>query len=134
MSTKPPATPFWPERTGHDRRRFSRHEEALYVRLTRNGAGPGDRCELLDIAEGGMRVRPPESADFPIDATVMVEFPLGRTSSRVQTHAIVRARGDDPPELHLEFYDDSPLFRQTVLACIVSWGSAPVEDRRTSRP
>jgi len=131
MSRKRPATQFWPERGGHDRRRFSRHEEALFVRLTRNGAGPGDRCELLDISEGGIRLRPPESAELPIDATVVVEFPLGRTSSRVQTHAIVRGRSEDPAEIHLEFYDDSELFRQTVLACIVSWGSSPAEDRRT---
>jgi len=134
MSVKTPATEFWPQRSGGDRRKFARHEDALYVRLTRNGSGPGERCELLDISEGGMSVATPMGLELPTDSTVVVEFPLGRTASRVQTHAIVRGtRSDDPPAINLEFYDDSTLFRQTVLSCIVSWGSKRSGDRRGPR-
>ena len=100
------------------------------MRLTRNGSGPGERCELVDISEGGMNVAAPAGLELPIDSTVVIEFPLGRTASRVQTHAIVRSRSEGPGEIHLEFYDDSPLFRQTVLACIVAWGSKATPDRR----
>ncbi len=134
MSGKTPATEFWPERSGGDRRRFARHEDALYVRLTRNGSGPGERCELMDISEGGMSVATPMGLELPIDSTVVVEFPLGRTASRVQTHAIVRGiQTEEPASINLEFYDDSALFRQTVLSCIVSWGSKRADDRRTPR-
>lgn len=135
MSAKPPATAFWPQRAGGDRRRFARHDDALYVRLTRNGSGPGERCELIDISEGGMSIATPEGLDLPIDTSVVLEFPLGRTASRIQTHAIVRSFCEgDQSEVHLEFYDDSALFRQTILACIVSWGSKPTPDRRHPRP
>jgi len=134
MSGKPPATEFWPLRSGGDRRRFARHEDALYVRLMHDGAGPAERCELIDISEGGLNVLAPEGLALAIDSTVLVEFPLGRTASRVQTHAIVRGSSrEHPDELHLEFYDDSALFRQTVLSCIVSWGSKPTPDRRDRR-
>lgn len=131
MSGKPPAVQFWPTRSGSDRRRHRRHRDAFYVRLMRKGAASSERCELLDISEGGMGVLAPEGLDLPHDTIVTVEFPLGRSSSRLQTHCIVRALPDGEPNVvHLEFYDDSALFRQTVLACIVSWNARPVRDRR----
>src|SRR5262245_18578482 len=123
MAGKKPAVQFWPTRTGADRRRHQRHGDAFYVRLMRSGASSAERCELIDISEGGMGVQVPEGLELQDETTVLVEFPLGRSASRLQTHCIVRAHPDvatQPGRVHLEFYDDSALFRQTVLACIVS--------------
>src|SRR5262245_19934607 len=95
MSGKPPAVQFWPTRSGSGRHGHRRHKDAFFVRLMRKGAASAERCELLDISEGGMGVRVPDDLELPHDTIVMVEFPLGRSSSRLQTHCIVRALPDE---------------------------------------
>ena len=122
---------FSPERSGADRRRARRHDDAFFVRVFLEGGEDVGVCEILDVSELGLGVVAPASFTLPEEGTVLVEMPLGRSSSRVQTRCIVRGVSSGvSPRVHLEFFDDSLVFRQILRFAIESWESQPVEDRR----
>ena len=127
-----PTHTFSPVRSGEDRRSRKRHEDAFYVRVLPEDAEDGELCELLDISEGGMGVMTPKEFELAPRSTIRVEFPLGRSPSKILTRCHVRAvSGDGPePRAHLEFLDTSPLFRATVASAIRSWDSRFTHDRR----
>lgn len=120
------------QRSGEDRRKTRRHEDAFYVRLFPEGSDLGELCELLDISEGGLGAMPPKGVEFRLKSTIRVEFPLGRSPSKIQTRCIVRGDSGEGAErrIHLQFFDDSALFRETVARAIESWASRPTADRR----
>ncbi len=118
----------WPlERWGFPRtgnRRSPRHQDRFHVWLLDEATERSELCEVSDISVGGMAVRGGESLDLSGGDTVLVEFPLGRSCSRIQTRCALRdsdVKADDV--LRLTFLDDSDFFHETVSVAMAMWAS-----------
>ncbi len=120
------------QRQQGDRRSAPRHLDRFYVRAIADDGQQSEVCELRNISTGGMAVAPPKQLPAEVGATLIVELPLGRSMSRLHTRCTVRERSEkeDAATLHLQFLDRSPIFVDTLEACIASWESRPQPDRR----
>ena len=122
---------YAPQRSGHDRRHTPRHEDRFSVHLMSESGQPGELCNLRDVSTGGMALVGPEDAGLLDGPTVLVEFPLGRSSSRVRTRCkVVDRTHKDGDTVHLQFLDESEFFRATLQGCIDSWEARRIPDRR----
>jgi hypothetical protein len=106
-----------------------RHEDRFSVRLRADESSPFELCELRNVSTGGMAVLFPGELSLPGGASVLIEFPLGRSASRVQSRCLVRGQSlaADGTTVHLQFLDTSPVFIETLRSCIASWESRPGE-------
>ncbi len=119
------------QRRDHDRRRVPRHEDLFSVHLMSESGEPGELCDLRDISTHGLGLAGPDDDGLLDGPTVLVEFPLGRSSSRIRTRCrFVERTNKERDTVHLEFLDESEFFRATLRGCIESWEARLLPDRR----
>jgi len=117
--------------TGPDRRKSPRHEDCFYVQMIADGCEETELGELADISLGGMAVRTSADTRIVEGSSLRVAFPLGRSLSRVETRADIVgiSHKGEQPTIHIQFIDQSPLFRETIHGCIRAWKSRPLTDQ-----
>ena len=108
-----------PDDSGDRRSQGSRHQDAFVVNVMEDTDRGAERCDLQDISTGGMAIATPRKIEAKAGGSLIVQFPLGRSMSRIQTRVEVV---DVSEELaRLRFLDDSPVFREAVDLAIRSW-------------
>lgn len=93
----------------------------MLLRPEESDAEP-ERAWLVDVSAGGVALRTPGSHGLDVDALVMIELPLGTSISRIKTRCrVVAISGDDNEVAHMEFLDDSDLFKDTLHRALDIW-------------
>jgi hypothetical protein len=104
-----------------------RHADRFSVRLRPEESSRFELCELRNVSTGGMAVHCRSPLELASGASVLIEFPLGRSASRIQSRCAVRGvhSEDGGTTLHLQFLDTSAVFVETLRSCIASWEARP---------
>ena len=97
----------------------SRHQDAFVVNVMDGTDGGAERCDLQDISTGGMAIAAPRKIEAKAGDSLIVQFPLGRSMSRIQTRVEIVDVSEE--RARLRFLDDSPIFCEAVGLAIRTW-------------
>ena len=106
----------------------SRHQDAFFVNILESVDESVERCDLQNISSGGMAIVAPQKIEAKVGALVVVQFPLGRSMSRIQTRVEIVEVTDEL--VRLRFVDDSPIFLEAVSLAIRSWEQRQSPDEK----